>query len=238
MSDAEPPDLDEGIRQLSRLVVKDETLETTLQRIVEVAESTIPGVFGVSITLRKGKGFFTAAATGPRAFKIDQQEYAVDQGPCIDALDTGELQRLDDLATEERWPRFRQVCADEGVASTIGVPLTAGGLTFGAMNLYAASADTFGDAATSSAVRLAEQAAVALANATAYADVDQKARQLQEALDSRVVIEQAKGILMATDRIDGPTAFARLKERSQRSNKKLRLIAEEIVASLGSDRSS
>ena len=232
-TDDEPMSLDEGLRHLSRLVLRDETLETTLQRIVEVAARAVDGVLGVSITLKKGPSPYTAVATAPEVQAIDEREYAVDEGPCISAMETGEVQLLDDTATETRWPKFTQLCREEGLGSSLGVPLKVGGETYGAMNLYAVVPHAFDAAAIESASLLAEQAGVALANTRTYSEASDKVRQLQEALDSRVIIEQAKGVLMATDRIDADAAFDRLKSRSQRTNRKLRLVAEEIVASLG-----
>ena len=222
--------LDEGLRQLSRLVLRDETLETTLQRIVDVAARAIPGVFGVSITLKKKSTPYTAVATAPAIQAIDEREYAVDEGPCITALETGELQVLADTATETRWPKFTQVCREEGIGSSLGIPLKVEDEVYGAMNLYAVEADAFDDTAIEAASLLGEQAGVALANRRTYSEASDKVRQLQEALETRIVIEQAKGVLMATEGIDADAAFERLKGRSQRSNRKLRLVAEEIVA--------
>ena len=235
--DDEPMSLDDGLRHLSRLVLRDETLETTLQRIVDVAGQAIPDVLGVSITLKRGRTPYTAVATSAQVQAIDEREYAVDEGPCISAMETGELHRLDDVSTEERWPKFTQVCREEGIGSTIGVPLRFGN-EFGAMNLYAVAPHAFDESATSAALLLGEQASVALDNTRAYSEVGDKVRQLQEALDSRVVIEQAKGVLMANERIDAEAAFQILKTRSQRSNRKLRLVAEEVVASARRDTES
>ena len=232
-TDDEPISLDEGLRQLSGLVLRDETLETTLQRIVEVAARAVDGVMGVSITLKKGANPYTAVATAPEVQAIDEREYAVDEGPCISAMDTGELQVLDDTATETRWPKFTQVCREEGLGSSLGVPLKVGSETYGAMNLYAVVPHAFDAAAIDAATLLAEQAGVALANTRTYSEASDKVRQLQEALDTRVIIEQAKGVLMATERVDADAAFERLKTRSQRTNRKLRLVADEVVSSLG-----
>ena len=226
-----PLTLDDGLRHLGRLVLREETLETTLQRIVDVAGQAIPGVLGVSLTLKRGRHPYTAVATSAQVQAIDEREYAVDEGPCISAMETGELHRIDDVATEERWPNFTRICREEGIGSTIGVPLRFAD-EFGAMNLYALEAHAFDTAATSASILLAEQASVALDNTRLYSEASDKVRQLQEALESRVVIEQAKGILMATERIDADAAFEHLRIRSQRTNRKLRLVAEEVVASL------
>jgi GAF domain-containing protein len=224
--------LDDGLRDLSRLVLRDETLETTLQRIVEVADRAIPDTVGVSITLKNKHAPYTAVTTSPQVKAIDEQEYAVDEGPCIEAMETGEVHVLDDVATESRWPRFVEVCRAEGLGSVLGVPLRVAGETYGAMNVYALASSAFTGDHRAAALLLGDQAGVALANSRTYDECNQRIAQLQEALDSRVIIEQAKGVLMAADRIDAEAAFDRLRTRSQRENRKLRAVAEEVVASV------
>ena len=100
------------------------------------------------------------------------------------------------------------------------------------MNLYASPAHAFRPDQRQAVVLLGEQAGVVLANTRAFAETRERVRQLQEALDSRIVIEQAKGVLMERNRCDGETAFTMLKDQSQRKNQKLRLIAEAIVESV------
>ena len=226
--------VDAGLRHLSRLVIRDETLQTTLQRVVDVATRAIPDTLGVSITLRKGRHPYPAVATSPAVLAIDEREYAIAEGPCISALETGERQRLCDAETDERWPLFATVCREEGLASSLGVPLRVGDEVYGAMNVYAVAPNAFKRDHEEASVLLAEQAGVALANTRTYSECSDRIRQLQEALDSRVVIEQAKGALMATERIDAETAFERLKARSQTTNRKLRLVAEDVIADLAS----
>lgn len=228
----EPLSLDDGLRHLSRLVLRDETIETTLQRIIEVANRAIPDTVGVSITLKKGRHPYTAAATSAEVQAIDEREYAVDEGPCISAMETGEPQLLEDVATDTRWPKFTQVCREEGLGSSLDVPLCVGGEAYGAMNVYARTAHAFAEDHQQATQLLADQAAVALANTRTYSECSDKIRQLQEALESRVVIEQAKGVLMAMGSCGPEDAFEVLKERSQRENRKVRLVAGDVVASV------
>jgi GAF domain-containing protein len=228
----EPLSLDEGLLHLSRLVLRDETLDTTLQRIVDVASRAIPDVIGASITLKRGHRPYTAVATNDDVLKIDAREYDVDEGPCISAMETAQLQILDDVDHEPRWPRFAQVCKEEGLASSLGAPLCVGNEPYGAMNVYATAPHAFTEEHQQAALLLAEQASIALENTRTYSECSDKVRQLQEALESRVVIEQAKGALMATERCDAEAAFQILKDRSQRSNRKIRVVAEEVVANL------
>ncbi|HVF33447.1 MAG TPA: GAF and ANTAR domain-containing protein [Acidimicrobiales bacterium] len=228
----EPLSLDDGLRNLSRLVLQDETLETTLQRIVEVATRAIPDTVGVSITLKKGHRPYTAVATSAHVRAIDEREYAVDEGPCISAMETGSLQLLDDVDAETRWPAFTRVCREEGLGSSLGVPLCVGDEPYGAMNVYALTPHAFKEDQQEAATLLAEQASIALANTRTYSECSDKIRQLQEALESRVVIEQAKGVLMVTEGCDENGAFEVLKTRSQRSNRKLRQVAEDVVSEI------
>jgi GAF domain-containing protein len=230
----EPLSLDDGLRHLSRLVLQDETIETTLQRIVEVAHHAVPNTVGVSITLKKGTRPYTAAATSPPVQAIDEREYAVDEGPCISAMETGQPQLLDDVASDTRWPKFAEVCREEGLGSSYGVPLCVGDEPYGAMNIYALVPHAFKEDHQEAAQLLADQAAIALANTRTYSECSDKIRQLQEALESRVIIEQAKGVLMATNSCSPDAAFEMLKQRSQRENRKIRLVADEIVASVSS----
>lgn len=228
----EPLSLDDGLRHLSRLVLQDETIETTLQRIVDVAHRAIPDTVGVSITLKKGTRPYTAVATSPHVQAIDEREYAVDEGPCISAMETGQPHLLDDVATDTRWPKFTRVCQEEGLGSSLGVPLCVGDQPYGAMNVYALTPHAFKEEHQQAAELLADQAGVALANTRTYSECSDKIRQLQEALESRVIIEQAKGVLMATTRCSPDDAFEQLKQRSQRENRKLRVVAEEIVTAV------
>jgi AmiR/NasT family two-component response regulator len=100
------------------------------------------------------------------------------------------------------------------------------------MNVYAAVPNAFKEEHEEAAMLLGEQAGVALVNTRTYSECSDRIRQLQEALESRVVIEQAKGILMATENLDAAAAFDLLRARSQTSNRKIRLVAEDVIAGL------
>ena len=118
------------------------------------------------------------------------------------------------------------------IRSTLSVPLDASGdgtEVLGALNLYSELPDAFDADAVAATERLAQQAAIVIANAQAFWGAQQQAEQLQEALQSRAVIEQAKGVLMARSGVTPEGAFRLLVLASQRENRKVRLIATEIV---------
>ena len=116
-----------------------------------------------------------------------------------------------------------------GVRATLAVPIKDEDVTLGALNLYSTSTDDFAEAAGTTAALLADQLGLAAANATIYTDAFALVTQLREAMDSRAVIEQAKGIIMAAERCGPEAAFDILRRASQNQNRKLRSIAAEIV---------
>jgi transcriptional regulator with GAF, ATPase, and Fis domain len=151
----------------------------------------------------------------------------------LDAFRTGAINRIDSMYSERRWPEFRRACLDHGVLSTLSLPMTVEEQTNGALNLYAKSEHAFDDADTATACLFAAQAAIVLANASVYWSARAKSEQLETALVSRAVIEQAKGIIISTMRCSPDEAFDILTKQSQQQNRKLRDIATDIVRLAG-----
>jgi GAF domain-containing protein len=136
------------------------------------------------------------------------------------------------MRTEARWPDYVPRVAEQGVRSSLSVPLPFQGISIGALNNYSTEVSAFATPQSLEAgLDVAEVVAVAVANATAHADLGEQARHMRAAMDSRAVIEQAKGVLMAQRQIDADQAFEVLRAASQRYNRKLRDIAQGIVAS-------
>ena len=122
--------------------------------------------------------------------------------------------------------------------STMSLPLVAHDQGLGALNLYSRTAGAFSDDDEQLGLVLAEQASVAVANAEVYWRTKELTDELEQALQSRDVIGQAKGILMAREGFNADQAFDVLRRASQRSNLKLREVAEEIVQSTERRRAS
>ena len=221
------------LRELSRVVLVDRSLTDVLTDITRIAARGIPGAESSSITLLRGDRAFTAAHHGDMALLADELQYAKGYGPCMDAGRGGVLLRVDDMRTEERWPDYvERVTQEAGVLSSLSVPLPYQGSTIGALNNYSTKPSAF---ATPESLRagleVAETIAVAVANADAHWQLGEQARNMRLAMESRAVIEQAKGVLMAQRHIDADQAFEILREASQRYNRKLRDIALGIVES-------
>ena len=223
--------VDELLRALSRVVLVDRTLEDVLGEITSLAKLGIPGAEAVSITLLRAEKAFTAAYDGAMSLAADELQYERGYGPCMDAGRGGVVLRVDDMRTEERWPDYvAHVVAETPVRSSLSVPLPYQGATIGALNIYSTRPDAFASPESLSAgLETAEIIAVAIANADAHWQLGEQARNMRVAMDSRAVIEQAKGVLMAQRHVDADQAFEILREASQRYNRKLRDIAQGIV---------
>jgi GAF domain-containing protein len=192
-----------------------------LQQIVEAALREVPGTGFAGLTILTRSGATTPAATDDLVAKVDAVQYAEQQGPCLDAAAEGTVS-VPDLLVDERWPRFATGAVALGVRSMLAFSLFTEGGVVGALNLYAAEPNAFPADAAEIGQPLAAHAAVALVSSRERAN-------LRIALDTRDLIGQAKGILMERHGIDAEQAFVVLIAASQRVNRKLRDVAEELV---------
>jgi GAF domain-containing protein len=225
--------VEDMLRQLSRVVLVDRTLDEVLTDVTRIAAQGIPGAEATSITLLRDEKAFTVAHHGEMALAADELQYAHGSGPCMDAGRGGVLLRVDDMRTEERWPDYvAHVVRSTPVRSSLSVPLPYQGTSIGALNNYSTQPAAFASPDSLRAgLEVAEVVAVAVANADAHHQLSEQTRNMRVAMESRAVIEQAKGVLMAQRHVDAEQAFEILREASQRYNRKLRDIALGIVES-------
>jgi GAF domain-containing protein len=224
--------VDDILRELSRVTLGDRALGETLEEITAIACRGIPGAEATSITLVRGDKAYTAAYHGQLALDADELQYEEGYGPCMDAARGGVVLRIDDMRTEQRWPDYVSRTTTIGVRSSLSIPLPYQGGVIGALNNYSTKPAAFASPESlAAATDVAEAIAVAVANAEAHHQLGEQARNMRIAMESRAVIEQAKGVLMAQQRVDAEQAFEILRLASQRANRKLRDIAVGVVAS-------
>ena len=226
-----PDELWRSVADLSGLLLSEEDQETTLRRVADLAVRGIGDCEAVGVTLFDGDKATTRAATGGLVYEVDHYQYDIGEGPCLTAIEHQEMIAVEDMATEQRWPRFCRHAADRGTHSSLSFPLLVRGESLGALNLYARRSQAFTLADRETGAMFATQAAVALANAQTYAASVRLARGLHEALDSRAVIDQAIGILIGRNGYNQRLAFEALRVASQSENRKLKHVAENIVRS-------
>ncbi|HMF82106.1 MAG TPA: GAF and ANTAR domain-containing protein [Acidimicrobiia bacterium] len=228
----EPTDaLEDELSELAGLLLANETLETMLGHVAHIAVRAIPSCDAAGVTLFERDQLTTAAASGPLVRRVDEHQYGTDEGPCLESLRTGELRRSASLEADTRWPKFRAPAIREGVVSCLSLPLVIGNHgPAGVLNLYSQNRP-FGKTDEEIGRRFVAPASVAVANARAYAKARAVIEQLEEALKSRDVIGQAKGIIEAREHCGSDEAFERLRDLSQHRNVKLRDLAAAIVES-------
>jgi GAF domain-containing protein len=225
-------DLASSLAELGQFVVSEKSLRQTLQRVAELTVRAVYGAEGAGVTWMVGPRPATVTAAGEFVRRIDEIQYTLDEGPCLQAYTDQTLILIGDLAQEgpARWPRFTSAALVHGVGGVVAAPLTVHGTRLGALNIYALHAGVFDADSARTAGVFADHAAVVLANAEAFTRAEQAAMNLGEALTSRAVIDMAKGIIMARTGCTPGQAFDQLREASQSTDRKLRDVAGDLVA--------
>jgi len=217
----------ESFAALARELLGVHGVAAALDTIVHQAVLTVDGCEHAAISLVHGRTIDTPASSDEVGRLVDAIQYEVGEGPCLEALRQHQTFSTDDLLTEARWPRFSRRAAEEtGVRSMVAFRLFADQETMGALNLYAKAPGAFTEDAVNMGVVFAAHASVAL-------NAAQTEEELRAAIDTRDVIGQAKGILMARQHVTADEAFSILRKASQRLNLKLRDVAGTVAAQSG-----
>src|SRR5919199_3380987 len=222
----------DALRALSTFLVSDAPVGDTLQRVADLTTDALSGAEIAGIAMLGADGTPTTAIyTDETSPEVDKAQYSSGRGPCLDAWRQQRTVRVDDMSLAvDEYPEFARTALDHGIPSTLSLALVAGGQGLGALNLYARSVGAFTKDDEELGEEVAAAAAAVLANSTAYWAAFELGEGLTEAMRSRAVIEQAKGILMAgSPELDADDAFDLLRRASQRENVKLRDIALRIV---------
>ena len=208
-------------RQLQRTSTPQDTLETLCRLAVDILDAKY-----AAVTVVRGGRYSTETATDEVCHKLDQLKNATGEGPCLDALLADEVVISNDLRHETRWPRFVRAATHETpVRSMASFRLFSQNGSLGALNLYSDTAGAFGPHTEAIGVAIAAQAAIAYHAALQQDTIDN----LRIALETSRTIGTAIGVLMALHKITVDEAFDVLRAASQRSHRKLRDIAEEVV---------
>lgn len=190
----------------------------------------IPGTTDASLTIRRNRTYHSLGSTSSRATRLDEAQYDLNEGPCVDAVDGVDITagspwlRSGETSQDPRWPQWGPTAARAGIHSVLSVRLLSGSQLTGALNLYAEQPGMFTDHDDIDlTVLLATHAALALSSASLVSD-------LRTAVSSRHTIGLAQGILMERFRLDQESAFALLRRLSSTTNTKLRIVAEQLIA--------
>jgi len=185
-----------------------------------------------AITVQRDGAPFTAASSGADARAMDEEQYALDDGPCLTALREGRTVLVEDLAEDSRWNRYLDAVKDSGVRSMLAVPIDAGEWASAALNCYARQPSAFGPETVADIEWYAQSLSRPLRLAllvhpslgpTSYPDG------LRAALRSRAAMDAALALVMAHTRSSRETAIALLAEAARSRKVRLPALAMDIV---------
>ncbi|GAA2962776.1 ANTAR domain-containing protein [Streptomyces enissocaesilis] len=209
--------------------------DSVVRRLSELAQQSArcaPACCGAVATIADGGTERRTTATHPDLAALVSVQLALGDGPIPTALDRGEPVDAEDLLNEERWPQYRALALDSGVRASMTIPFRRSGMEV-TVSLYSFRPGSLERAAYGPVGVLGEQATASLVRDRRYREALAELGQLETALRSRGVIDQASGIVMHVLRCDSDEAFAVLRQMSQRTNRKLAEVAEAVVRDKG-----
>jgi transcriptional regulator with GAF, ATPase, and Fis domain len=223
-------ELVDSLIELTLRMTEDASVRDTLHSILALALGLVPGCDAASVTVIDGKGQpSTIVATDDQTQELDRRQYALGDGPCLDAARRQQVNRWTLGEAVQRWPEFTGVATELGLHSYLAAGLGTAERPLGALNLSSRSPDGFDHLDEKVVALFTAPATAAIMVAGRYAEAHELAGQLQQAMQSRSVIDQALGIIMAESRCTAGEAFATLSRASNNRSMKLRELAAEIV---------
>jgi GAF domain-containing protein len=211
-------------RTLARRYDIGEVLYRLTDQVVEILD--VDGA-GVSIADHGRLRFVTA--TDEDIAQIEERQVDLGQGPCHDAYTSGDRVTSADLSVEARWPDYTGTALRVGCRAVAGIPMLTGEQRVGALNLYVRRPREWPADELDIAQVLADMATGYIINARTLTEADRTTVQLQHALDSRIIVEQAKGVLAERHRITPAAAFERLRRHARHRNTKVHDVARQVI---------
>jgi GAF domain-containing protein len=211
--------------EVSRLA-EDDDVNAVLSRFVTRLAKTVPGVAEATITVGTVDGVETVAAV---ELDVDG-ELTIGPNPVAEVLRHREPRRVEDTASDQRWPGFSANLASRGYRSLLALPIPTRRSTTAVLTLYSRTPHQFDDTAYDIVLLLTLHAGAVFDNAQLYHDSRSLVEQLNTALDTRQAIGQAQGLLMRHFDTDADTSFTLLRGASQNTNSKLRQVAVTLIA--------
>ncbi len=187
-----------------------------------------------AVTLLRDRRAATAVSSDAQSRALDDLQNRFSDGPCMTAIRENTVIRAGDLREDGRWPEYAAAAVDQGVRAVLGVPFDLDEDAQAGLNVYSATPHDFDATTVDSIVLEVEQASNALRLAIRMARDRESHRDLRAAMEHRTVIDLAVGIIMGQNRCSQDEAVALLKSASNHRNLKLRELAAELVASVGS----
>jgi GAF domain-containing protein len=203
-----------------------ELLTLLTDRCVNVLDVSAAGIILVAVD-----GELRLMASSSQAMRVlEIFELQADEGPCMDSYHSGlPIVNLDLAEAHDRWPHFTPEALDAGFRSVHALPMQLRGNIIGALNLFRVDEGALNDDDIISAQAFADIATIAILQHRAVAQAQRLNEQLSHALNSRIVIEQAKGVLAERSSLDMEGAFTRLRTYARSHNLRLTDVARDVI---------
>jgi GAF domain-containing protein len=225
----DPDALAHSIKRLEQL----NPVTAGLQASLDASVTIVDELFGVSgaglMLLSEDEILRYAAASDEPGRQLELLQEQAGEGPCIDAFERNDVVYCNDASSDPRYPAFSRIVPGHGIGAVLGVPIGLSGGPIGTLNVYDAHPHEWGASETSAILAFTTVISALLKVAARAGLAEATARQLQFALDHRILIEQAKGILMERDAIDAVAAFERLRSVARSNRLKLAEVARSLV---------
>lgn len=219
-----------ALREFAHTLVRRYEVGDVLYRLSDDVTDVL-GVAGAGVSILTDGMLRFVTATSEQVEQVERLQDHYEQGPCDEAATTATAVVVDDLRAEvDRWPKFAPAAIEHGLRAVLGIPMHLDGTSIGALNVYDDQPRSWTDDELTTAWLLADMATAYIVMVSQLQTAEQLADQLQHALDSRVVIEQAKGALARAHDIDVSTAFDLLRRHARNTQRRLHDVAGEVVA--------
>jgi GAF domain-containing protein len=216
---------------LADSLVDDFDVVDVLQRLVDECISLFDASAAGILLLSPSNQLEVIVSTSERSELVELMQLRVGAGPCVQAAMTGQVVSVDDVdQIADRWPAFAADARASGFSSIHAIPLRLRDSTLGSLNLFRDSPGALNAADAAAAQALADIATISILQQRLVEESELAQAQLQRALDSRVVIEQAKGYLAQRQDIDMDEAFARLRRYARSTQTRIGVVAADVIA--------
>jgi GAF domain-containing protein len=222
--------LRQALDQLADLRSSPVTVEEALERVVASADALF-GVDGTALMLvDRDQALRNLAVSDARAGLLEELQAEHSEGPCVDAFEDKQPVAADDLASDDRWPEFGPAAAGGGLLAVLASPIPYSDHAVGVVAVFAGDAHPWTEAEGEAIVAFTELVALLILNAMEATERGRLAAELQLALSSRVVIEQAKGVLVGRHGLTTRQAFERLRRQARDQRRPLSEVAQAVVS--------
>jgi GAF domain-containing protein len=222
-------DVHQALHELGRLRFGEMRVEDALQEIVQTTH-TIFNVDGAGLMLADTEHHLrSAAASDSRFDHLEELQVRHGEGPCVTAFDNKELVGSEDLAADNRWPLFSEAAVQRGVRAVLASPLPYNQDAVGVVAVLSEEPRPWSPEGELALLAFTDLAALLIASMMQGEQQSELAAQLQGALNSRAVIEQAKGVLVGQQGISPRVAYEQLRAQARAQRRKLAAVSADLV---------